>query len=125
MGEEPVLVILRRQLSQAIEVSRELTGHGFYLNFRLNPDVEQVDKMMNVKSDFCFGDVEATMSSLEHGAGFLLWVQGGKIASLEGYTYSENWPQNISDFHLRYLDGDGRNWSNLRDQWKISNGGDI
>lgn len=123
-GEEPVLDALRRQLTKATVLSKVFTGHGIYINFYLPSDVTPLHKELSVKPSFCFGDVEASISSLEYGAHFILWVEDGLLASLEGFTYDESYPQEISDFELRYLSEEGRDWNYLRDQWKLINGGD-
>ena len=121
-GQEPVLDALRRQLAKANSVTKVFTGHGIYINFNLPSDVIPLHKVLKVKPRFCFGDVEASIPSLEYGAHFLLWVEDGQLTSLEGYTFDESYPQEISDFQLRYYGREGRDWNYLRDQWKITNG---
>jgi hypothetical protein len=39
-----------------------------------------------------------------HGAGFLLYVDGGLLSMLEGYSYEEPWPDEIREFSVSYLD---------------------
>jgi hypothetical protein len=120
-GEEPVLDALRMQLTRATVLSKVFTGHGIYINFYLPSDVIPLYKELTVKPRFCFGDVEASIPSLEYGAHFILWVEDGRLAFLEGVTYDESYPQEISDFQLRYLSEEGRDWDYLREQWKITN----
>ena len=50
------------------------------------------------------GDVIAKIPGLEHGAGFLLYVDNGSITALEGYTFEEPWPVVIDKFTLTYTD---------------------
>jgi hypothetical protein len=40
--------------------------------------------------------VIARMEGLEHGAGFMLFIDDGVLVMLEGYTYDEPWPQRMS-----------------------------
>lgn len=120
-GEEPVLNALRRQFTRATVLYKVFTGHGIYINFHLPSDVIPLHKEFRVKPRFCFGDVEASIPSLEYGAHFLLWVEDGLLASLEGFTYDESYPQEISSYQLRYLSEEGRDWNYLRDQWKVTN----
>ena len=41
---------------------------------------------------------------LAHGAGFVLFIRGGRLSMLEGYTYDEPWPDQVRGFSLRYSD---------------------
>lgn len=96
-GEHPVLHVLRKQAGLAHLVSRDRTGAGFFLSF----DVPNEAPMLNAK-DFHFGDVNATVEGLQHGAGFVLFVRGGRLDTLEGYSYGEPWPKDIQGFTLSY-----------------------
>jgi hypothetical protein len=117
-GEDSVLAALREQFTLASVLSRSLTGHGFYLEFTVPTSVTKLHERFRVKPDFCFGDVKASIDSLEHGAGFLLWVKDGILDLLEGYTYGETWPASVESFELQYITGDNRDLSGLRHQWK-------
>jgi hypothetical protein len=46
------------------------------------------------------GDIGADIPGLAHGAGFVLFVRGGVISMLEGFSYDEKWPESISEFKL-------------------------
>lgn len=96
-GEHPALVTLREQARGARVVSREYTGVGFFITFDLAPDAPRLRQ-----DKFHFGDVNAQVDGLEHGAGFVLFVQGGALSLLEGYTYAEDWPGEIGEFQLTY-----------------------
>jgi hypothetical protein len=120
-GESPILAALREQLASASILSRNLTGHGFYLNFTVPMSVTRLHEKFPVKPDFCFGDVKASIDSLEHGAGFLVWVKDGALDFLEGYTYDEIWPAEVESFELQYITGSNRDWAELRSQWEIDN----
>lgn len=95
-GDKPELVILREQLAKA-RVSRKMTGVGFYLEFTFDNGVPRLDAQ-----SLQFGDVEAEIKGLEHGAGFLLFVRDGLLLMLEAYTYDEPWPAQIESYKLRY-----------------------
>jgi hypothetical protein len=116
VGENLVLELLRNQLSVSRIASREATGIGFYLNFEVDSEDFSLSKVPGVKTNFSFGDVEMSAKSLKNGAGFLLWVKDGKIDFLEGYTYDENWPEQIDSFELHYIGGD-RDLAYLTEQW--------
>jgi hypothetical protein len=98
-GELPVLASLRGQLPLLRVTRRELTGVGFFTEFALPGGLALAASPRRV----AFGDVLADMDGLEHGAGFVLFVEDGVIAMLEGYTTAnETWPKSIERFALRY-----------------------
>jgi hypothetical protein len=97
-GDHPVLVVLRAQAHKARMTSRELTGAGFYCSFDVPPDAP----ILETKSDFHFGDVDAKIDGLEYGAGFVIFVRGGRLDTLEGYSYEEPWPSEVRNFILTY-----------------------
>lgn len=100
-GESQNLAILRDQFHSATIEFRRLTGTGFLLRFRLPNDA----KPASMKSGRVHvGDVEAEISGLANGAGFVLFIKDGKIEILEGYSYEEKWPDYVEEFILRYLD---------------------
>jgi hypothetical protein len=96
-GDHAVLAALRAQAARARLTSRENTGVGFHCCLEVPPDVPLV-----TPADFELGDVDATIEGLEHGAGFLLFVRGGRMTMLEGYSYEEPWPQTIRNVNLSY-----------------------
>jgi len=97
-GDHPVLVALRTQLQTSEVASREFTGVGFYTNLRVHPNAVAAPVQA-----LAFGDVVATIHGLQHGAGFVLFIKGGRLAYLEGYTYDERWPDPVSAFQLEYV----------------------
>src|SRR6266404_8333231 len=81
---------LRRQVSCATVSKRKFSGVGFFTEFSLPSDA-QVSR--NV-ADMTLGDIGAELPGLKHGAGFVLFIRGGVITMLEGYSYDEKWPEN-------------------------------
>jgi hypothetical protein len=109
-GDSPVLSALRRQAELATVRDRRLTGVGFMTSLALPIAVPRAP----VKSGMLrFGDVEAQMDGLLHGAGFALYVKDGSLDAIEGYTYDEPWPQLINKFTLRYMDEGKRDYGEL------------
>jgi len=98
-GDDPLLGTLRCQASVARLASREESGVGFFLAF----EVPGGAPTLPVPSDFHFGDVTASIDGLQFGAGFVLFVRGGRLDSLEGYSHDEPWPETIRAFELTYL----------------------
>jgi hypothetical protein len=112
-GDDPVLKTLSMQLRASHVTSRRYTGAGFFTNFTVPDDVAQVPG----KDSFAFGDVIAEIASLQHGAGFLLFVKGGKLSILEGFSYDEPWPAHTEDFTLQCSTGDVRDFAALAREW--------
>ena len=116
-GEDDILSLLRKQFSRSTIQSRTNTGAGFYTTFTIPEDIPRVsDEFPAVKSRFCFGDVDASLPELKAGAGFLIWVIDGYLNQLEGYTYGEKWPSELSNYSLAYSDKE-RNIETLRKEW--------
>ena len=87
---------LRRQYEEAVIVSREFTGAGFFTTFEVGDKSLQLEGIINDT----FGNVQAIFEELEYGVGFALFVRGGFIEILEGYTYGELWPSEITLYEL-------------------------
>jgi hypothetical protein len=107
-GNHPVLALLCDQFDVCRAKKREITGVGFFTDL----DVSAYTGV-RLELDLKFGDVVAEIDGLEHGAGFVLYVQQGLLTLLEGYTYDEPWPDRIAGFKLRHLTGDERDWEAL------------
>jgi hypothetical protein len=99
-GHHPVLRVLRRQLEVATVLRRELTGVGFFTH--VGVPAEGCTPAPITRARVIFGDVAAEIEGLERGAGFLLFVEAGWLAMLEGYCYDERWPGIDAAFALRY-----------------------
>jgi hypothetical protein len=120
-GEDPVLALLRDQFATSRVQSRDFTGVGVYLNIELPTTNKRIQEVLEVKQDFCFGDVGAYLEADDRiqEVGFLLWVHNGYLDSLEAYTYGlEKWPEEVNSFRLFYL-GDKRDLDDLRRNWEL------
>lgn len=106
---DPTLAILRGQYEQIQSMKEELTGTGFYLEFVLSKQACPIPGNPTIR----FGDVDADLDGLEHGAGFLLFIQDGFLSMLEGYSYEEPWPEQPVKFTLSYENGIKRNTAKL------------
>jgi hypothetical protein len=80
---------LRRQFGRCRVASREPTGVGFFTALDVPMGVEPAPVKPG-RMDL--GDVSATIDGLEHGAGFVLFVQDGVLDELEGFSFAEPWP---------------------------------
>lgn len=98
-GEGHALQVLRAQRERLFVAKREFTGVGFFTEFGHPLDVVRLQTPRRVR----FGDVLAEIDGLEHGAGFVLFIDDGLITMLEGYsTANESWPDSLKRWTLRY-----------------------
>lgn len=112
-GDDPILEIVRRQFSSATVASREYTGVGFFTHFA----VDSTSPRLPAAQRITLGDVKVEVPRLKHGAGFVLFIQQGAIHGLEGFTYDETWPDQVTDFKLSYWPGEYRDLEAVRKQW--------
>ncbi|MHB9132206.1 MAG: hypothetical protein ACYDBB_14120 [Armatimonadota bacterium] len=115
-GDDPVLSVLRAQVKHLCILSREFTGVGLYVNFHFLEDIERVSG----KQDFCIHDVCGELPNVEHGVAFNLFIHEGALATLEGYTYDDYWPDefHIHGFQLSYCGGQ-RDLEEVRKGWSV------
>lgn len=114
-GEDIVLEILREQYKDAIVTEREFTGVGFFSTFHI------CDKSPKLKFDHSIQicDVIGQLDEIPHGVGFVLFITGGVIDFLEGFTYGDQkWPEHFAKFSLSYIDGNSRDMEYLQNKWK-------
>lgn len=83
--------------------SREFTGVGFFTRFaKLSvPGLALGTSQL--------ADVHADIPLLEHGAGFILFVENGRLDMLEGFCYDESWPSVTGEFKLRLINWESKN----------------
>ena len=86
--EHPVMNALRRQFEGCRVASRKTTGVGFFTTFAIPPDIEPAPVRPGTMT---LGDVSCDIDGLEHGVGFVLFVQDGVLDVLEGFSYVEPW----------------------------------
>lgn len=98
-GNHPVLSALRAQLDSCQVGSREFTGHGFFTNLEVDRSVEPAPTSC---PRIQIRDVGGKVSGLKYGAGFVLFVTEGYLDFLEGFSYEEPWPAEISEYSLVY-----------------------
>lgn len=79
---------VRRQAAAATVISRELTGAGFYTRFS-TPMQFRIPAVESLR----LSGVAAELDNLQNGAGFALYLKGGVIETLEGFSYGEDWPE--------------------------------
>jgi hypothetical protein len=87
--DHPVMNALRRQLDRCEAASRRFTGVGFFTVLDVAADVEPAPVR---RGRMDLGDVTVTIDGLEHGAGFVLFVQDGVLHVLEGSRTTSRGP---------------------------------
>jgi hypothetical protein len=73
---------LKGQLSTATFRSRENTGAGFFTHLTVDRDPTLVIGGRRLRDG-----PSAKVAGLEHGMGFILWLEDGYANCLEGYSY--------------------------------------
>lgn len=97
-GPSPVLEILRTQLQSATINARRMTGAGFFIDFSIPLDTPVIPS----KAAFQINDVVGEVNGVENAVGFVLYVEDGRLTTLEGFTYGEEWPASITEWTLNY-----------------------
>jgi hypothetical protein len=88
-GDHPSLAALRAQWDLATVKSREFSSGGFFTNFSIPAQAPHLGQNIN----FEIGDVNGEVSGV--ACGFLLFVRGGLLDSLEGHVWGgERFPAN-------------------------------
>ena len=102
--QEPGYDELRMQFQTCRVASREMTGVGFYTALQVDaatpPAPADVGNPLGHGREFP-DDVYAEIDGLEHGAGFLLWLDAGRLETLEGFSYAEPWPNEVLEFYAK------------------------
>lgn len=98
-GDHPSLMVLRRQLEASLVKERKFSGKGFFTELHVPEDAPPAPTS---KSRVRFGDVIADVEGVEHGVGFLLFIDDGRLVMLEGYTFEGPWPEHAKLHRLAY-----------------------
>ncbi len=77
-------------------VSRDFTGPGFLTELRSNQKLKLFSDGVSKR----WGKVGARLNSPGIETGYLLYIDNGYLTSIEGYTYGENWPDEIYEFEI-------------------------
>ena len=87
-GDHPASQVLRDQLRSAKVGTIELSGTGFFADIEVAADAPRV-----VPPDFAGGNAKIQLDGLPVEAGCVLFVRGGRLSMLEGYTYDGEWEE--------------------------------
>ena len=98
-GDHPFLEGLRRQLPMCSVQTRRFYDTGFMTELAVDKSVEPAEPRRSPR----ISDVIADLEGLDEGAGFVLFVEGGVLDALEGFSYDEPWPSSLGKFELKYI----------------------
>jgi len=87
--QNPTLNILKLQFLNLSVQKRTYTNVGFFTDFQFKKNNLSLGRDINME----IGSIHVEMENLKFGAGFILYIRNGLIATLEGYCYDESWPR--------------------------------
>lgn len=119
-GDHPLLAALREQATHCQATKREFTGVGFFTDLAVPPDTKPIP--LN-RDRIVLNDVGAEWDGLVHGASLILFVDGGRLTLLEGFTYDDPWPEHIENWRVmpqvvNRFGGAETNLEQLNASWK-------
>jgi hypothetical protein len=74
---------LREQLAAAQITDFENTGAGFFSSVNVSEDAPRLTEKSPLDA------ATASVGSIEHGMGFLVFLEDGYVSLIEGYTYGD------------------------------------
>jgi len=75
---------------------RELTGAGFLTQLKNCDEL----KVSATNRSFKWGKLGAKLNSEKIETGYLIYIENGYIDAIEGYTYGEDWPEEIDEIEM-------------------------
>jgi len=87
-GEHATLASLRQQYHRTVIKQVEFSRAGFCVSFEVQPDTP-----VALPQDFAGGHALIRLKDARLGAGCVLFVRNGRLSTLEGYTYDDEWPE--------------------------------
>ena len=84
----------------AVVVSdREFTGAGFLTEFERSEELRLFDAGVSLR----WGKVGARLNASRVETGYLVYVDNGYVTTVEGYTYGDEWPDQVEQIELYEL----------------------
>ena len=84
---------LARQYGSAAVVKRTINSPGFYTDYEIGDKTASLGDGVNLQ----LGENQWNINGLKHGSDYILWIKNGFISSLEGFSYDEPWPDEITN----------------------------
>jgi hypothetical protein len=95
-GDHPVLEGLRTQLARCEVSKRRFSGVGFFTTLTVPSEIPSVP----VRQRLHVGDVDVSMEGAPNGVGVVLFVDAGRLAVPEAFTYDDPWPDEITAYSI-------------------------
>ena len=90
----------KKHLPYLLVDRRENTGVGIYVYFKYSENYPLSSSENRTMGQSVYAEIEG----LEGGAGFILYLDNGKITMLESFSHgSETWPVRILKFNIQDL----------------------
>jgi hypothetical protein len=97
-SDPTILEQLREQYKNSIIESREFTGAGFFTNYIIDKKIPPLGGIIRL----VFGDVYADSGHLEK-LGFIVFIGNGYLATLEGFSHTGQWPEDVTGIEPYYM----------------------
>jgi hypothetical protein len=110
-GELGWLEKLRKQVELICETKTTKTGHGIFIDLVIS------DNRYNLPIDrLVISDLSAKVNS-KYLIGFNLFIQKGKIKTLEGFAFNNGWPNEFKTIEFFYDGEKTRNLEKLNSEY--------
>jgi hypothetical protein len=87
---------LRKSINEIEVLEREYTGVGFFTTF----EKHECLKVMDIDQSTQLFGIGAYINTEKISAGFIFWINKGFLEMIEGCTFLEEWPKNITSYEL-------------------------
>ena len=98
IGEDQLLDQLRKQYISARVDSVDVSGVGFFAKFGWSDPPKPLHPNLRAVG---LGNILIDSADLESGGGLVLFLDGGRLSHLEGYSFEGPWQDPLSSFSLR------------------------
>jgi hypothetical protein len=90
---------LRDQMQAASVVKRTFTGCGFFTDLSVPDTCAPIPGEPRLQ----LSGLSGISPRLQHGIGFVLFIEHGRLTTLEAFTYDEPWPTDTGEITLAYV----------------------
>ncbi len=100
LADRELPVLSRTVDFEAVNVrDRELTGAGFFTELEPSDCLRLFEGGVRLR----WGKAGARLNASKVETGYLVYVDDGYVSTIEGYTYGDEWPNQIDTFELYEL----------------------
>lgn len=84
---------LKKQFDSSVIAKRTIYPCAFITEY----SASATDAVLDGAPDLRLGNSQWNIDGLTMGSDYILWIRGGYISSLEGFSYGEPWPSEIKN----------------------------